>query len=398
MTMRLAATAKEAVSSLAAVRGRSILALFGIVIGIGSVIAMVSTGEIVKEESLKQFRQLGTDILTVRKRYSGSGRDAPKISLAAVHALPAETAGVASAAAWINQSSETRYGGKRLVDGPVVGVTQSFADLAKLEVRRGRFVSDFDRGEFWCVLGAEVATALRRRGAEEVLGQQVRIFNRLFTVVGVLESGAEGGFRIPFQMDKAVFLPIATSMAVSRGQAEIQNIIARMAPGAAAEQAALETENFLRLRAPGLRLRVRSAKQLIERMQGQSQLFTLLLGAVGSISLIVGGVGIMNVMLISVSERRGEIGLRRAIGARRRDIRRQFVIESVTLCLAGGMLGTLLGVAASWGICRFAEWPFFVSNTAMAAGVGVSTVVGIFFGFYPAHRASRLDPITALRS
>ena len=141
-----------------------------------------------------------------------------------------------------------------------------------------------------------------------------------------------------------------------------------------------------------------SAEELIERMEKQMKLFTLLLGAVGSISLIVGGVGVMNVMLVSVTERRREIGIRRALGAKRGGIQSQFLIESMILSIIGGIFGIGLGVAASYVIAHFSKWEFLISYPAILLGFGVSSVVGIFFGFYPAHQAARLDPIAALRS
>jgi putative ABC transport system permease protein len=143
---------------------------------------------------------------------------------------------------------------------------------------------------------------------------------------------------------------------------------------------------------------ITSAEELIERMKKQMQMFSLLLGAIGSIALIVGGIGVMNVMLISVTERRSEIGLRRALGAQRGDIQSQFLIESVILCLVGGLIGIVLGTGVAFGFARLSQWQFVMSYTSVMLGFGVSTLVGVFCGFYPARTASRLDPIKALRS
>lgn len=394
--MRLSSNAGEALSSLAAVRGRSLLALVGIVVGIGSVIAMVSTSEVVKEESLKQFRELGTDILMIRRLHS---RESSRIALTPqdILDLPEAASGIAVAAASISSSGEFLYRGQRIAEGSAFGVTEAFADIHKLHVASGRFISELDGHRYFCVVGSDVAHALRRAGAGEILGQHVRFLGRLYTVIGVLHPSPGPRFGQNLDPNATVFLPIATLMRMSREDG-IRLVFARMESGATPEKAAPEAIAFLERRAPGIRLKVTSAKQLIERMRRQGHLFTLLLGAVGGISLVVGGVGVMNLMLISVNERRAEIGLRRALGARRRDIRRQFVIESVTLCLAGGSLGVALGIGVAYGICVFAGWPFAVSTKAMVLGVAVSTGVGIFFGFYPAHQASRLDPIAALRA
>ena len=394
--MLLRANVTEALFSLAAVRGRSILALFGIVVGIGSVIAMISISEIVKEESLKQFRELGTDVLMIRKLHVLGSRSRMTLSPQDIQDLPGATSSIMTATPWVQTSGKFLYRGKKIADGTALGAGEAFADINKLYVARGRFVSELDGRRFYCVVGSDVAGALRRAGAGAVLGERIRFLGRLYTVIGVLHPSAARRFGQNLEPNTSIFVPIATMMRASSA-GEIRLILARMRPATVPEDATREVISFLQGRVPGTRLRVTSAKQLIERMRKQGQLFRLLLGAVGGISLIVGGVGVMNLMLISVSERRGEIGLRRALGARRRDIRWQFIIESVALCLTGGVLGIALGIGVAYGICQFAGWPFFVSTTAMALGVGVSTGTGVFFGIFPAHQASRLDPITALQ-
>jgi len=395
--MHWRANVREALASLAAVRARSFLALFGIVVGIGSVIAMVSTSEIVKEESLKQFRELGTDVLMIRQLHVIGSRRAMAIGPRDIADLPYEVPDIAQAAAWVDGSGEFTYRGQRLAEGAAFGATEAFADINKLHVESGRFVSALDRDQRYCVVGSDVADALRRAGAPAVVGEQIRFLGHLYTIVGVLRPSLGQRFGQPFEPNGSIFVPLHTMLRQAR-LAGVRLIFARMAGGVAPEDAERAVTAYFQTRVPGVRLKVTSAQQLIERMREQGQLFTLLLGAVGGISLIVGGVGVMNLMLISVSERRGEIGLRRALGARRRDIRRQFVIESMALCLAGGALGVAVGIAAAYGICTFAGWPFFVSATAMVLGVCVSSGVGVFFGIYPAHQAARLDPIAALRT
>ena len=154
---------------------------------------------------------------------------------------------------------------------------------------------------------------------------------------------------------------------------------------------------WFRSRWKDLELTVTSPTQLVEQQEGQMRIMTLLLAATGSISLIVGGIGVMNVMLVSVTERRREIGIRRALGARRRDIQNQFLVESVILSAAGGILGVLVGTAGTWTICRFTEWNFFVSMDATVSGIVVSSTIGIVFGLQPASLAARVDPIIALQ-
>ena len=392
------ANVREAVASLASVRGRSILALFGIVVGIGSVIAMISTGEIVKEQALKQFEGLGTDILAIRRVHTRVRGKALEFSAGNVRDLVFDTPEIVAAATWLDVGGDPHYAGRRIAgETTVLGATESLAAINRLEMAAGRFVSHLDRHQRYCVLGDAVARAMRRAGAGRVLGEKVRLQGRLHTVIGVLRPTPVRRFGQDLRPDDTVFLPLAAAQRISP-QSVLRRIVARTAPGVPPEAAAQAVSTFFRHRVPGLRFEVRTAQELIDRMRNQGRMFTLLLAAVGSISLIVGGVGIMNLMLISVSERRAEIGLRRAVGARRSDILQQFVTESMVLCLLGGVLGILLGVAASWGICKYAGWPFSVSTTSMVLGVGVSTGVGIVFGLYPALKASRLDPIAALRS
>ena len=385
---------REAAAGLTAVRSRSILALFGIVVGIGSVIAMISVGEVVKEESLKQFRALGTDIVTARTYYSRKRSRVITMPLDVVLDVATDLPEIAVAAAWSDVSGRASYRGSPLDDAAMAGVTGSFAKVTGVALAAGRFISDLDFRQYFCVVGAGIAQAMRERGGRDPLGERLRMQGRLWTVIGVLEPA--GATRPGTSPNNAVYVPMTTSM-LFNGKESIGDLRARAARSVEPERAARALVEWFKRRVPGIEFGAKTAEQLVRGMRRQSRLFTLLLAAVGAISLIVGAVGIMNVMLLSVSERRGEIGLRRAVGARRRDIRRQFLLESVLLCTAGGILGIGAGTGVAWGICSYAGWPFFLSISAALSGLAVSTGVGVFCGLYPAHRAATLDPIEALR-
>ena len=386
----LRANVREAVSSLAAMGVRSVLALIGIAVGIGAVIAMVSIGEIVTAESLQQFRALGTDVLTIRRSYG----DAPRsLTRAHVERLVDAVPAVAAAAPWTSDHAEIVFEGVPVTRGPVLGVTDAFPDLHRLNLTEGRFISDLDRGGAFCVLGSALAAKVRAAGARRLVGAAVRVKGRLFTVVGVL--GPNPGSVQSAGTDDSVLMPLG---ATTRMGETIDRAIARLRPGADAFAAVDRVAAYFRRVAPGTEFQVVSARQLIEQMRRQARMFTLLFGSIGSIALVVGGIGVMNVMLMSVAERRAEIGVRRALGARRRDIVGQFVTESAVLCLIGGCAGIVLGSASAWAISRFADWSFFVSQAAVVVGFGVSTAVGVFFGLYPAQQAARMDPIAALRA
>ena len=386
------ANVKEAAASLISARQRSLLALLGIAIGVGSVIAMMSVGVIVRDEGLRQFRELGTDILSIRIR-----RAAPHV---AALVAPADTFGLAAlptvdaAAPYMTTQSRISFAGRASQDVTVVGATAGLADLDKLRIAAGRHISDLDRRRYFCVIGAAVASAMRKAGFKKIIGEAVRIDSAVYTVIGVLERVPQGKRR--YEPTRSVLIPISTARRVFARPA-IRNFTARMSAGAHHLAATREVADYFQRKSRDLRVRVRSAEQLIEQMYKQMRLFTLLLGSLGSISLLVGGIGVMNVMLISVAERRLEIGIRRAIGARRADIQSQFLIESVMLSLAGGAVGMGAGIAATWGICDFAGWTFQISATAMGLGMAVATACGVFFGFYPAWQAARLDPVATLR-
>ena len=392
MNVLLRANLKEAAGSLLAARQRSLLALIGISIGVGSVIAMISIGVIVRDASLRQFQELGTDVLTVRVR-----RAAPRVAALVtpddargLAALPT----VAAAAPFMSSPGKVSLGGRAVVDVTMIGATAALARLDRLGLASGRHISDLDRRRYFCVVGAEVAAAMREAGFGRIVGETFRMGGGVYTVVGEMERVPRGMRR--YDANRSVIVPISTARRAFPNP-YIRNFTARMSPGAHHVAAEAEVRDYFGRKSGDLRLQVRSAERLIEQMYRQMRLFALLLGSLGSIALLVGGIGVMNVMLVSVMERRSEIGIRRALGARRADIQGQFLIESVVLSLAGGMIGIAAGMAGTYGICAYAGWTFGMSPVAMGLGMAVATASGVFFGFYPAWQAARLDPVATLR-
>lgn len=396
---------KEAADSLYSSKQRTLLALVGIVIGIGSVIAMVSIGRIVEEEAIGQFKNMGIDILTIRKDSamgneagSRAGLQSPAVAiqLKDVLEMPAYCPGIGSVAPFVTQGGEMYYAGRKLEGDSLLGVTQSFWDMNKLTAKEGRLLSDLDEYSQFCVIGSSVYQKMMKAGGRHVIGEKLRIGDGIFTVVGALKEVPPRGMR-QFEANDSVYSHITTALRIG-SSAEISTITARVNPDVPHNAAQNQIREYFAKRTKTKNVKVTSPEEMIAQMEKQMQLFTLLLGAIGSISLIVGGVGVMNVMLVSVSERRKEIGIRRALGASRGDIKGQFLIESVILSLIGGALGILLGVGVSFIISFLAGWHFSMSYMAIILGVGVSSGVGIFFGLYPAIQASKLDPIVALRS
>lgn len=383
----------EACAALLAAKQRTALALIGIVIGVASVSAMISVGTVVRSEAVRQFQELGTDIANVRLRARDKARGRVSVGLSdaeGVVTLP----GIRAAAPYTIAGGNVVLGSTVTKTARIVGATGALADLGRLKLARGRFVSRLDGARHFCVVGADLAQALREAGAGSVLGAGVGIGNVVFTVVGVLERAALG--RRPFDPNEAVFIPVASAARITPRET-LRDIVVRMSPGTHHAQAAKQLRAWFQGRTPSAKVQFRSAEELIQHMHRQQRLYTLLLGAVGGIALLVGGIGVMNVMLVAVTERRTEIGIRRALGARRRDIQAQFLAEAMILSLAGGVIGVALGGAATWGICRYTGWAFEVSVDGTLLGTLVAGGAGIFFGLYPAHQAARLDPVAALQ-
>ncbi|MFP4168588.1 MAG: ABC transporter permease [Desulfonatronovibrionaceae bacterium] len=386
---------KEALRSLLGAKQRSILALLGIVIGIGSVIAMVSIGTIVQNEALRQFKEMGTDILQASPTSSGrdSKQDKNEFSLQTVMDIPYECDLITLSTPQTSHYGKLQYSGDNL-DIPALGVSESARELFKIDLVRGRFISDLDKNMYFCVIGAKVHRFLRQNGMNDPLGKRILFNKEYFRIVGVAEEMTMNSMR-PYQINEGIIIPVSTSFRFPKAP-KIESITVRVASDGEVQKAETQLQEYLQDH-DRVKTRVRSAEELIDRMQKQMRMFTLLLGAIGSISLIVGGVGVMNVMLVSVTERKREIGIRRALGARRADIQAQFLIESLILCFVGGMIGIALGVGASYLISRLSDWHFLVSLPAVFLGVGVSVVIGLFFGFYPARQAANMSPIEALR-
>ncbi|ACS81582.1 ABC transporter permease [Maridesulfovibrio salexigens] len=391
--MILGENIRESFRSLMGAKQRSLLALIGIVIGIGSVIAMVTVGQIVENEVIRQFKEMGTDVCSVQQEY-GSGSKNSGFNLQNVLKIPQACSTIRTVAPYVSFYSDLKFSGKR-TSSPALGVTEEFARLYKIHISAGRFISDLDGHSAFCVLGSSKAKWLQEQGESDPVGKQVIFNERIYTIIGIAESVPMGTFT-PYEINEGIMVPIKTAMR-SHERPKINTFGTRMIESGISEQATEQLKNYFKITSK-TEIRVTSAEELVAQMKKQMRMFTALLGAIGSISLIVGGVGVMNVMLVSVSERKKEIGIRRAIGAKRKDIQFQFLVESIILSFIGGMLGTALGVGATAIICNFANWSFFVSEEAVMLGVGVSAAVGIFFGYYPARQASALSPIDALRS
>lgn len=389
---------------------RSALTMLGIVIGVAAVITMVAVGEGAQQRVREQIRSLGSNLLVILSGAANQGGarlgfgSQLTITDEDGYAIAREVDGVAAAAPTSRGSAQIVYGNLNWSTA-VLGITPDFLFVRDWELTDGRNFgqSDIDGSTKTVLIGQTVAQNLFGDG--DPLGQTIRIRKVPFVVTGVL---ARKGQSLQGQdQDDIVMVPITTARKRLLGgqQARRRAVVAitvKVAEDAAIGDVEAQIRDLLRQRH---RLQagqeddfwIRNLSEVMETQQAAQRVMTTLLAAVASVSLIVGGIGIMNIMLVSVTERTREIGLRMAIGARRRDILGQFLIEAVTLSMIGGLIGIAIGVVAAESIARMAAWPVHVEATAVLLAVGFSAAIGVFFGFYPARKAAALSPIEALR-
>jgi putative ABC transport system permease protein len=403
--MNLLAILRIAIRALARNKMRSLLTMLGIIIGVGAVIATVGLGQGAQQQVQNQIASMGTNLLyissgSVNKGGIRMGGGATKTLVnddmkAILREVPtiAEAAPGAGASAQIVSDNQNWY-------TRVTGTEPQYFDIRNWSFARGgNFTADdVTRATNVVVLGATVQQNLF--GNADPVGQTVRIGTLPFQVVGVLTAKGQSG--LGQDQDDGVYVPITTLQKKITGQDWLQYIMASAVSQPASYAAQGQITSLLRDRhriRPGQDddFTVRNLADVAQLADESSRVMTLLLASIAGVSLIVGGIGIMNIMLVSVTERTREIGIRIAIGATEGDVLRQFLSESVVLSLTGGIVGILFGVASSVTITHLLGWNILISPTAMAAAVVFSMAVGIFFGFYPARKAAMLDPIEALR-
>ncbi len=389
---------------------RTGLTVLGIVIGIGSVITLLAVGKGAQVQAQKQIQSLGVNLITIRPGQASSGGIAMgggssatltyDDALAIKNSVPA----VADVAPVYNASYQIQYGPNN-TNTQVTGTEPSHQDIRNFYAQRGRFFSDAEvqQAARVAVLGTTVVTNLF--GREDPIGKTILIRGELFEVIGVMEGKGAGAMG---DMDDCVFVPLTTGYNTLFGLntvtgRNVRQILVKAKSEEEVDSAQFQITNLLRLRhniQPPLEddFMLRTQQDIMQTADQVTQIFSLLLGATASISLLVGGIGIMNIMLVSVSERTREIGIRKAIGARYWHILMQFVLEATCLSLAGGVLGIIVGIAGSQAITSFANWTAVVSNESIVISFAVALCIGLFFGIYPANRAARLDPIIALRT
>jgi len=384
-----------ALSRLRSSRLRAALTMLGVVIGVASVVALIGVGRGTTSSITTRLNALGTNLLTI----SASGRNGGSSTLTVEDATAIGGIDAIAAVAPEASTEAVVAAGRLTTTTSVVGTSAAYASVRAYDVWQGTFLTDAAVGQALrvAVLGATVADDLGLDAS--AIGTEVSIGGLPFEVIGILQPKGGSGFQDP---DNEVLVPIGTVQKYFVSGDGVRTIGVSVANGADIQTARNEITSLLetrhRIAAGGTDdFSIFDQAQLLEAATSISGTLTLLLGGIASISLVVGGIGIMNIMLVSVRERTREIGIRKALGARARDILSQFLIEALTLSLLGGLIGIALGLGVSAVIGRIAGWGFTFDPATVALATLFSLVVGVVFGVWPARLAARLDPIAALR-
>jgi putative ABC transport system permease protein len=393
--------------AMAAIRAnvlRSVLTTLGIIIGVAAVIAMVALGEGAQARVEQEIQRMGTNVLTIRpgqQMWGGISRGDSNMSVDDAEALRSGSSGLLQVSPEISSRLQVTYL-RWNSNTQILGVWPEYFDMYDHTLQAGRF---FNEGEIQgrrrvAVLGYNLPETLGEQVPEALVAQTIQIRGVPFEVIGVLEEKGDAAWMRP---DDQIFIPTSTAQyRVFGGRDRINAIYAATATPEQLDMAYAEIDRIMRREhriRPGEEgdFNIRNSADLLATFNETNETFTLLLAGIAGISLLVGGIGIMNIMLVSVTERTREIGVRKALGATKKAIMFQFLIESLFLCVLGGLLGVGAGIGGAQLMTRIQQWDTVVSPAAIATALAFSAGVGLFFGMWPAQRAASLDPIDALR-
>ena len=381
---------------------RSFLTILGIVIGVSAVITMVTLGNGATLAVQTQISSLGTNLLQVRpgqRMGPGGGTGAPSFKDTDADAIAQQIGGILAVAPEARAGATVVAGGRNWTTS-VIGSTNAWLQTGNWAVRTGRVFSDAElrAGAAVCLIGETVRRELY--GTRDAVGEQLRVKAFSCEVVGVLASKGQGAFGN--DQDDTVVVPLRTLQRRVTGNTRVNTLLVSMQDGSDPDRVKASLTQLLRERrkladADEDNFNVLDTKQLADTLSGTTKVMTMLLGAVAAVSLLVGGIGIMNIMLVSVTERTREIGLRLAIGALEREVLLQFLIEAVVLAALGGLIGIVLATGASIGLSALMKVPYIFNPGVNLLSFFFSAGIGVLFGYFPARRAARMDPIDALR-
>ncbi|MBF0458236.1 MAG: ABC transporter permease [Nitrospirae bacterium] len=389
-------TLKEALRSLSASKFQTFIALLGILVGVASVVGMFSIGESAKEKSLAGLKALGTDVITgsmqqsntVMRRYL----DTDILKASDVVKMSTDNKFILTSAPRISNFTTVSHSGT-VSNANIAGITDKFDILYKQTIKLGRRLTQFDMEKNYCVLGYDIAGKLFGKVSDKITGKSINIKRSKFVVVGIYEKNKY--FNSSDNLNECVFIPIRQAELLFESK-KLTNFKAKIKEGFSADKAKVTIQDYF-VRRLGLSVNVETQEMLIKQAEEQSKTSSNVLLATASISLIVGGIGIMNLMLVSVKERKREIGIRRACGAERSHIVTQFLSEAVILSTIGGILGIILGIIISLAISIFADWRPIIPLNSIVISFAASLLIGMAFGYMPARKASKIEIIDAMK-
>ena len=393
---------KMAIRSLISHKLRTFLTALGIIIGVASVISMISIGEGARQQTLSTISKFGTNIITIKpgnkkSRHVSTGK-VDTLMLKDATFIEQNVPLITGVAAQVYRSAQLKFRNKN-TNTTVRGTGKNYRRLANFEMKKGRYFNqqEINVAKRVCVLGATVVKNLFAEA--NPLGETIKVDGKNFMVIGMTEPKGALSW---FDPDDQIFIPVSTAQKRVFGMNHIQSIDVQASKIEDLEVIKEDITQLLRIRhniANGKEndFYVQNSSQWLNSWGDAAKTFTYLLGGIAAISLMVGGIGIMNIMLVSVTERTREIGIRKAIGAKKKEILEQFLIESVLISFLGGGAGVLLGIGISEIVSNIGEWETIVSTQSILLAFGFSVGIGIFFGFYPANKAANMNPIEALR-
>jgi len=380
----------EGLSNLKSTKQRSLLGLLGVVIGTASVIMLINIAGIVENQILQQFKSMGTNVFTVN--LLANQQNSPGFNLEQIPLILRQNKALKALIPLQNVSAEIDFPGKSENEFySVISTTPKLFSLLNIEADHGRLLSRFGFHQPYIVVGSDFYNKAHLR-----LNDVVRLGNSGFSIIGFNKSIAMN-LLLPFTPDSTIFISIDNAKTLEK-EFKVTMLLGATVDDSLVDSATAKLKQQLTHLYPGQNISIRTAKTIIDQAKKQAQLLTILLAAIGSIALIVGGIGVMNVMLVSVAQRKTEIGLRIALGATAGDIKLLFLSEAITLCFIGGMIGTALGLAVSIIFAIEMNMPFVITWIAIPTGVFISVVSGILSGVYPASQAAKMNPIEALRT
>ncbi len=402
--MLLGETVRVAFSSIRDHKLRALLTMLGIIIGVGAVIAVVALGTGAQRAVEARIKALGANLLTINPGQSfqmGRASDIRvSLTIRDAEALTADASQLKAVTPEMQRSMQVKYGNRNF-NINILGTTANYTETRTYTLAHGRMFTPGDDAsrQRYAVLGAAVPTMFNVHPAAMV-NQAIQIRGQPFEVIGILsEKGSQGSF---MNLDEQVLIPLSTARFRMFGSDRLRSIAVLVKDSVTLEQGMVDIERVLRrehkIRPGGENdFQIRNQQDILATQQETTQTFSLLLGGIALVSLIVGGIGIMNIMLVSVTERTREIGIRKALGATKTTVLLQFLIEALVLCLFGGLLGVVFGAGGAMLMSSIAKWNTFIAPGAVGLAFAFSALVGLFFGMWPAWRAANLNTIDALR-